>query len=80
MMDSLQDLMAGSSIDEPPQIKAIKSYVQKVYDSPCSVSITPRDYIVTVPSAPLANTIQLEKAALVAACELEKPLRIRIGG
>lgn len=78
-MDNLQELLGASALSEPPQIKALKNYVLKHYDSTCSVSVGSTGYVLAVTSAPLANTLQLEKRDIETDCNLDKPLRIRIG-
>ncbi len=78
-MDSLQDLILSNPLEEPPQVRALKDYVNKQYESTCTVTVTPRNYILAVTSAPLANTLQLERAQIATVCGLDKPLRVRIG-
>ncbi|MDQ2973413.1 MAG: hypothetical protein M3Q79_02940 [bacterium] len=78
-MDNLQDLISNNSFTEPPQLKAIRDYVKQQYDSDCSVTVTPRSYVLAVPSASLASNLQLEKQQIESACNLDKPLRIRFG-
>ncbi|MDQ3093630.1 MAG: hypothetical protein M3Q70_00425 [bacterium] len=78
-MDNLQDLMSNSSFIEPPQVKAIRDYVKQQYETDCSVNVTPRSYVLAVPSASLASNLQLEKQQIESDCNLDKPLRIRFG-
>lgn len=78
-MDNLQDLLSNSSFAEPPQVKAIRDYVKTQYEADCSVSVTPRLYVLSVASASLASNLQLEKNQIANNCGLDKPLRIRVG-
>ncbi len=78
-MDSLQDMLSNNPLEEPPQVRALKEYVTKQYESASTVTVTPRNYILAVASAPLASNLQLERAQIELICKLDKPLRIRIG-
>lgn len=78
-MDNLQDLLGNNTFAEPPQIKAIKDYVQTQYESACTVTVTPHMYMLAVPSASLAGNLQLERTEISRICGLDKPLRVQVG-
>ena len=77
-MDKLSDLMGMSLPVEPPQIKALKNYVKERYQAESSVTATKNTYILAVKSSGLAANLQHETTEIKQACDLDKPLRIRI--
>lgn len=77
-MDDLQSLLGKSLPAEPPQVKLLKNYVKEKYDDEASVMVTQNSYILSVKSSGLAANLQHEIPDIKRACELDKPLRIRI--
>lgn len=78
-MDSLSDLVAKHEKPEPPELAAIKRYVDEHFHTPVRTAVKGNIIIVTVPSASLANTLRLHTSKIQAACRLEKRLVFRIG-
>ena len=78
-MDSIADLIKSKAPNEPPQIKALKSYVLKHHKMTVQVSITQLGYSLTVPNGMLATTLQMEMPKIQTECGLDKKLFIRIG-
>ena len=78
-MDNLQDLLSNNNFAEPVQVKALKEYIRLQYETSCDVAVTPRLYVLSVASASLASNLQLERNQIAQQCNLDKPLRIRVG-
>lgn len=78
-MDSIADLMKAKKPDEPPQLQAMKDYVKVHHDEVIKCSVSQFGYSLTVPNASLASTLQMEVPKIIAKCNLDKKLFIRIG-
>lgn len=77
-MDSLFNILTHKDFDEPPEIKSIKKYVQDNFKTDVTVLVRPKDIVVSVPSAALANTLRLRSPDMKRRCQLEKRLIFRI--
>lgn len=77
-MDSLDSLLKRKDFDEPPEMAAIKKYVQEEFQTAVSVQVRDRDIVVEVPSAALANTLRLRAPDMQQRCSLTKRLTFRI--
>jgi hypothetical protein len=77
-MDSLQSILSDKDFDEPPEIGSIKKYVLSEFGAVVGVQVRPRDIIVLVPSAALANTLRLRGPELKRRCQIDKRLTFRI--
>lgn len=78
MSNSLADVLANKNFDEPPEILAIKHYVQKQYDADVEVLVRERDIVITTTSAALANTLRLKTIELRSIAATSKRLVFRI--
>lgn len=78
-MDSLSDILHRKSFDEPPEMAAIKKYVQDEFKLDVGVQVRDRDIVVMVPNAALANTLRLRGPDIKRRCQLTKRLTFRIG-
>jgi hypothetical protein len=78
-MDSLTNILSNRDFDEPPEMTAIKKYVQDEFHTPVSVLSREKDIIVTVPSAALAGTLRMRAPEIKRRCQLDKRLVFRIG-
>ncbi len=78
-MDSLGDVVQRKNIQEPPQVAALKKYVQDNHNATITVKIAPKYYLITAPGASLAGTLRLETAQIVEECSLDKRLVIHVG-
>lgn len=58
-MDSLADLLARRKPDEPPEIKAIKDYIQHHFGEVVAVMVRERDIVVTVRSSALSGALRM---------------------
>jgi hypothetical protein len=78
-MDSLNSILSSRDFDEPPEMTAIKKYVQDEFKTTVSVLAREKDIIITVPNAALANTLRLRSPEIKRRCQLDKRLIFRIG-
>lgn len=79
MSQSLADILNGRTPSEPPEIRIIKNYVQDKFKSPATVTIQPRQIVITVRGAALAGSLRLQLHELKKLCQTDKRLHIRIG-
>jgi hypothetical protein len=77
-MDSLHTILSNKDFDEPPEMSAIKKYVQDEFKTDVGVQVRDRDIVVTVPSASLANTLRLRGPEIMRRCQLDKKITFRI--
>lgn len=77
-MDSLSTILHRKDFDEPPEMAAIKQYVQEEYKTAVGVQIRARDIVIEVPNAALANTLRLRAPDIKRRCQLDKRLTFRI--
>jgi len=78
-MDSLNDILSRKDFEEPPEMAAIKKFVQDNYQETVEVTIRERDILIATPSAALANTLRLKTRELQSAARTDKRLTFRIG-
>lgn len=78
-MDSISDLLAAKKPSEPPQLQAMKDYVLSKHNEIVKCSASQSSYTLIVPNASLASTLRMETPLIIAACDLDKKLFIRIG-
>jgi len=78
-MDNLRDLLGKYSAQEPPEIAAIKEYMQAQFQTDCKVAFQGESIVITVRSGALANTLRFHLGKLRDAAQTEKRLVIRIG-
>ncbi|HVX24489.1 MAG TPA: hypothetical protein VG992_04080 [Candidatus Saccharimonadales bacterium] len=78
-MDALNQILRDKNFDEPPEMAAIKKYVQDEFETAVGVLIRERDIVIIVPNAGLANTLRLRSPDIKRRCQLTKRLTFRIG-
>lgn len=78
MSNSLADLLARKDFDEPPEMQAIKKFVQDTFQSDVEVMVRERDIVVTASSASLANSLRLKVTQLREAAKTDKKIIFRI--
>jgi hypothetical protein len=79
LMERLGDIVAHYGQSEPPQLAAIKRYVDEQYHVSVRAAVSGNAIVVTVPSAALANTLRLQTTQISDVCQLDKRLVFRIG-
>ena len=78
MSNSLADLLARKDFDEPPEMRAIKTYVQDTFQAEVEVLLRERDIVITASSASLANSLRLKQTELRKVAQTDKRLIFRI--
>jgi len=63
-MDSIADLLAKRKPEEPPEIRAIKDYVQQHFQEAVNVMVRERDVVIIVRSSALAGALRMRKLDL----------------
>jgi len=75
----MEDLLKVKKPTEPPQLQAMKDYVFSKHNEIVKCSVSQFGYILIVPNASLASTLHMESPQIIAVCNLDKKLFIRIG-
>lgn len=78
-MDGLGDILARRNMDEPPEVRAIKEYVRRYYESEVRVTMQPHAIVVTARSAALIGSLRLNLPKLQDASGTDKRILLRIG-
>lgn len=79
-MDSLFDILGTKDFSEPPEVAAIKRYVQDELHEEVAVTVRERDIQIAARSAALANTLRLRSLDIRRHCNLgDKRLSFRVG-
>lgn len=77
-MDSLASILRHKDFDEPPEVQAIKKYVQENFRASASVLAREKDIVVVVGSASLVSTLRLRSPEIKRRCDIKKRLVFRI--
>lgn len=78
-MDDLHSILSRKDFDEPPEVRAIKDFVQRHYRAEVGVSVQTHMVIVTTKSAALAGTLRMNLPKLQEAAATDKRIMLRIG-
>ncbi len=78
MSTSIADLLKQRSPDEPPEIAAIKAFVLREFDAPCSVKLQTNLIVINVSSAALAGSLRMKLHELQTQLDTPRRLSIRI--
>ncbi len=78
-MDSLNNILSQKDFEEPPEVAAIKQFVQGAFHSAVGVTLQPNAILITAPSSALIGSLRLETPRLQAAAGTSKRLIFRIG-
>jgi hypothetical protein len=76
-MDSLQNILGQKNFDTPDEITAVQDYIKHRYGVDATVKLQREALIVSLPSAALAATLQMDQARIIESCSLTKRLVIR---
>lgn len=77
-MDQIGDLLAARTPQEPPEVSAIKQYIDEQFQAAAQVGIQNEAIVISVRSASLANTLRLRLPKLQAAAQTDRKLILRI--
>jgi len=78
-MDDLREILGRRDFDEPPEVRAIKEYVRRYYETEVKVTVQPHAIVVAARSAALIGSLRLNLPKLQAAANTEKRIILRIG-
>ena len=78
-MDDLRNILQRRDFDEPPEVRAIKEYVRRYYDTEVRVTMQQHAIVVSARSAALIGSIRLNLPKLQAAANTDKRILLRIG-
>ncbi len=78
-MDSLKDLLASKSLDEPTEITALKNFCQDQYSFEAKLSISDDKIFLSAPNGILATELRMRMPEINNRCQLTKKLIIKIG-
>ena len=78
MANSLGDILARKDFDEPPEMLAIKQFVQQEFQQDVEVLVREKDIVVTAAGASLANALRLKVTELRKAAHTSKRIIFRI--
>lgn len=79
VMDSLNEILSYKDFDEPPEITAIKQYIERHFQTTVGVAVQQNLIIITAKSAALAGTLRMHTRPIQVAAATEKRLLFRIG-
>jgi hypothetical protein len=79
-MDSLNDILSRKDLDEPPEVAAIKRYVEVEFHADVGVKVQSETIVIMAKSAALANTLRMRTLQIQKAAETTKKLVLRIEG
>ena len=78
-MDSLNDILQRKDFEEPPEVAAIKRFVQDKFHSDVGVSVKPSAISIACKSAALAGSLRMVEPELRRAAQTTSRLVFRIG-
>lgn len=78
MAKALGDILSNKW-DEPPEIQAVKDYVNKCFQANVAVSVKDKSIIIIAPGAALAATLRMHIYDMQQSVGTNKRLVIRIG-
>jgi hypothetical protein len=78
-MEDIKALLQRRRPEEPPEIQAIKQYIQETFHAPSKVGIQGDAIVVTVSSAAFANTLRYHITKLQQAANTTRRITLRIG-
>jgi hypothetical protein len=78
-MDGLGDILSRRNLDEPSEVRAIKDYVRRYYDTDVKVTMQQHAIVVSARSAALIGSIRLNLPKLQEASGTDKRILLRIG-
>ncbi|HEX8227281.1 MAG TPA: hypothetical protein VF572_05430 [Candidatus Saccharimonadales bacterium] len=78
MTNSLFDILANRSYDEPDEALAIKSFVLETFGKAVAVTVRDKEIIVTAQGAAFTNALRMQTRQIARAADTEKRLVFRI--
>ncbi len=78
MTKALADILANKW-EEPPEIKMIKDYIKREFNSSVGVELRPEQIVIAVPSAAMASALRMHLHKIKTLLGTDKRLVIKIG-
>ena len=78
MADSLFSILSQKNYDQPPEVVAIKDYVQAEFHEAVEVVVREREILLTAPSAALAGALRMHLYQMQKAAATNKRIVLRI--
>jgi hypothetical protein len=78
-MDSIKDLLANKSLDEPTEIVALREYCQKLFNFMPQIYVKNDCIWLKVPNGIIATELRMRISDIQMRCGLTQKLVIRIG-
>jgi hypothetical protein len=79
MADSLFSILNSKDFDEPPEVRAIKEYVRRNYDTDVNITMQPHSIVVAARSAALIGSLRMNLPKLQEAASTDKRIIFRVG-
>ncbi len=78
-MDDIAEILGRGRIEEPDEIKVIKNYIFKKFETEVKISIKNNSLIISSPRAALINELRLESSQIARECSVNKKMMFKIG-
>jgi hypothetical protein len=78
-MDDLSEILRRKNFDEPAEVRAIKEYVRRYYNTEVRVTMQQHAIVVAARSSALIGSLRLNLPKLQAASGTDKRIMLRIG-
>ena len=77
-MESMQSLLAGRGMIQPPEIKLIQDFVEQKFKTTAQVIVSEKQIVIGVKSSALAGALRPMLHQIQELCQTDKRLLIRI--
>jgi hypothetical protein len=78
-MDDIAEILGRRRIEEPDEIKVIKNYIFKKFETEVKISIKNNSLVISSPRAALINELRLGSSQLANECNVSKKMVFKIG-
>jgi hypothetical protein len=78
-MDGLGDILRFRDFDEPFEVRAIKDYVRRYYETEVTVRVQQHAIVVSARSASLIGSLRMNLPKIQTAANTDKRILLRIG-
>ncbi len=69
-MEPIKNILQSRDLDQPQAIIALKKYILTNFNYQANIKISDKNLIISVPSAPLANTLRMRQLDIIKRCDL----------
>jgi hypothetical protein len=77
-MDGLGDILRFRDFDEPLEVRAIKEYVRRYYETDVNVRVQQHTIVVSARSAALIGSLRMNLPKIQAAANTDKRILLRV--